>query len=160
LLGVVVFTCSGISGRSDRFDAQVSSACGTGSMFGVLHVQTACLDLLLMVCCYVVPVGRCVWLCLLVFAMVCGMMGCTEKFPTKVLLSGVITSAGVSSLVMYPVGTRLDAATYLDTLKRDHIPLTRKVMRNQPFVFIHVRRSRNGGCCLAVWLRSMRYCRV
>jgi transposase len=78
----------------------------------------------------------------------------TVKFPYTVMVSGVITSNGVSSLLRLTREVKLTGAEYLDILKKDHIPLTRKVMRNQPFTFIHDHASVHDCKVVDDWLAT------
>jgi len=76
------------------------------------------------------------------------------KFPVNVLVSGVITCNGVSSLIMYEPKAKFTGTVYRETLKRNHIPLTRRIMRNQPFTFIHDHASQHDSKVVDDWLAT------
>jgi hypothetical protein len=54
------------------------------------------------------------------------------------MVSGVVTIKGVSSLERITKEVKLTGNEYLSILQTHHIPITRRVMKGQPFTFIHV----------------------
>jgi transposase len=78
----------------------------------------------------------------------------TKKFPKRVRVSGVITSEGAASLVAYPIDASFDAEEYKATLRTQHIPAVRAMLKGRQFTFIHDNASVHYAGVVAEWMEG------